>query len=120
MPRLIDNEHELRNNRLDIGVRNEIVCRARESYEYGTWMTAFTTVRNAELKGETAEEHGETRDIVPYFLSSSSRWPPLVAHSRRRSEIESENDNDRNITCDNGLDRICARQNPQDHVSSTL
>lgn len=50
----------LRNNRLDIGVENEIVCRTRESYEHGTWMTASTTVRNAELKGETRRTRRNT------------------------------------------------------------
>lgn len=96
---------ELRNNRLDIGVQNEIVCRTRESYEHGTWMTAFTAVRNAELKGETRR----TRRSIGYrtrcFLSSSSRWPPPARRplASLGREIESENDNDRNITCDNGL-----------------
>lgn len=83
-PRLIDGmSSELRNNRLDIGVQNEIVCRTRESYEHGTWMTAFTTVRNAELKGETAEEHGE---ISYFFILVRCRWssPTRIG----RSEIE--------------------------------
>lgn len=97
---------ELRNNRLDIGVQNEIVCRTRESYEHGTWMTAFTTVRNAELKGETAEEHTGKYRI---FLSSSVVVGRRPLASEEAKSRRSENDNDRNTTCDNGLDRCSAK-----------
>lgn len=93
-PRLIDGmSSELRNNRLDIGVQNEIVCRTRESYEHGTWMTAFTTVRNAELKGETAEEHK-----YRIFLSSSVVVGRRPLASEEAKSRRSENDNDRNTT----------------------
>lgn len=106
-PRLIDGmSSELRNNRLDIGVQNEIVCRTRESYEHGTWMTAFTTVRNAELKGETAEEHTGKYRI---FLSSSVVVGRRPLASEEAKSRRSENDNDRNTTCDNGLDRCSAK-----------
>lgn len=106
---------ELRNNRLDIGVQNEIVCRTRESYEHGTWMTAFTTVRNAELKGETAEEHTGKYRI---FLSSSVVVGRRPTHRKKRNREEAKMimTGTQPVT----MDWIAVLRNPQDHVSSTL
>lgn len=77
-------------------------------------MTAFTTVRNAELKGETAEEHTGKYRI---FLSSSvvvGRRP--LASEEAKSRAKMIMTGTQPVT----MDWIAVLRNPQDHVSSTL